>query len=308
VFVLLRGATRAISGSGAAVILAALLSATTLAWSATPSPSATSATVIRALPGDYLTDLEKDYFQGKISTWAYYASPLFIGGNPATKNLRFWDRVDYELIFFPNMRPSTYAMLKDVFVDPWRQAGLTWYNELYKRGIKDIRSRSGRRNLLMAPLDGVADGFHELFEAFKIWDGHWKLPIHPGCTYEGGTRALSWLVNRGLIDRTKPVKPVYYALYPGGGFFELVARGFNSGFLIGIKVCKYPPILLEGVVFGGYDFLTFRENRGAFRDKALPFSWRSGCLLYMYEGDMNYRRGPEKAPSKPPRRVKKVER
>jgi len=258
----------------------------------------------RAKPGDYLTDHEKDYFQGKISTWAYYASPLFIGGNPATENLRFWDRVDYELIFFPNMPHSTYAIVKDVFVDWWRQAGLTWYGQIYKKGVCELPSPRAFRNVLLGPFDGVVDGVHELYDALKIWDGHWKLPIHPGCTYEGGTRLLSWIVNKGIIAHTKRVKPVYYALLPIGGVFELAARGFNAGFLIGIKICKWPPMLLEGLTFGGYDLITCRERRGAFRNRRLPFSFKCGCIYYMYDGDMNYRRGPEKAPSKPPRKPK----
>jgi hypothetical protein len=286
-------------------VLAVMIDVASVAVSPAAASSApSSATVVRALPGDYLTDLEKDYFQDKISTWAYYASPLFIGGNPATEKLGFWDRVDYELIFFPNMRESSYAMFKDVLVDSWRHPVLTWYDECYERGIKDVRTRSGRRNLVMGPLDGLVDGAHELFDAIKIFDGHWKIPFHPGCTTEGGTRFVSWVFNKGLVQRTKPVKPVYYALYPLGWIVELNAKGWNAGYLIGIKLCKYPPMLAEGLFFGGYDFITFRENRGAFRQRMLPFSWKSGCVLYTYEADMNHRRGPEKAPSKPPREVK----
>lgn len=255
----------------------------------------------RARIGDYLTDHEKDYFQGKISHWAYYASPIFIGGNPATEDMSFWDRVDYELIFFPNMPDSTYAMFKDMLVDWWRNMGLTWYEQIYRKGLTRLHTARGWRNVFLGPLDGLADALHELYDAFKIWDGHWKLPIHPGCTYEGGTRLASWIVN-SAIKQTKPVKPVYYALYPVGWIFDLNARGWNAGFLIGIKICKWPPMLLEGLVFGGYDLVTFREKRGIFRQRKLPFSFKSGCVFYMYDGDMDYRRGPEKTPSKPPRK------
>jgi hypothetical protein len=149
--------------------------------------------------------------------------------------------------------------------------------------------------------DGLVDGCHEIFDAIKVWDGHWKLPFHPGCTFEGGTRAISWLVNTS-INKTKPVKPVYYALYPIGWTTELVAKGFNAGYLTGIKVCKWPPMFLEDVLFGGYDLITWREHRKGFENRALPFSLKYGCVTYMYDGDMDYRRGPEKAPSKPPRK------
>jgi hypothetical protein len=78
---------------------------------------------------------------------------------------------------------------------------------------------------------------------------------------------------------------------------------------MGIKFNKWaPPIVAEAVIFGGYDLITLREHRGTFIGKTLPFSFRSGCIGYMYEGDMNFRRGPEKAASKPPRNKDKETR
>jgi hypothetical protein len=263
--------------------------------------------VVRLLPGDYLTDFEKDYFQGKISCWAYFASPLFIGGNPATENLSYWDRVDYELIFFRNMPLSGHSIAKDIFVDWWRETGCTWYGQIYKHGIQEWRTARGWRNMVLGIVDGPMDGAHQLFDAVKTVDGHFKLPPHPGCTYEGGTRFVSWIFNKGLVEQSKPVKPVYYTLHPTGWILDLNAKGWNAGYLIGIKICKWPPMLAEGLSFGVYDLVTFREHRGEFRGKLLPFSLETGCAGYIYEADMNYRRGPEKAPSKPPRKVKKAE-
>lgn len=259
----------------------------------------------RFVPGDYLTDHEKDYFQGEISFWAYYASPLFIGGNPVTENMRFWDRVDYEFIFFGNFPHSSCAMIKDLMLDWWISLPRTWYRQIVLYGFRSSDKVRGTRNVCLGFFDGIMDSAHELFDAVKIWDGHWKLPFHPGCTFEGGTRFLAFVVNKVLVEPTKPAKPLYYTLLPIGWSTDLIARGFNAGYLTGIKLCKWPPMLIESLVFGGWDLITFREKRGPFKDRKLPFSFKSGCVFYMYDGDMDYRKGPETPPSKPPRERRK---